>query len=128
AISGTKFSDAQQQARFFDRVLERIRTLPGVVSAGVIDDLPLSGNGSHQPIVAEGQPVLPMSDQPEVDVRVTTPGYMSGLRVPVLRGRDLDDTDVAGRPPTTVISSSLAKQCWPNESPIGKHISLTFFP
>jgi len=128
AISGTKFSDAAQQARFFDRMLERTRTLPGVVSAGVIDDLPLSGNGSHQPIAVEGKPVVPMSEQPEVDVRVISPGYMSALRVPVLRGRDLDDTDVSGRPPSTVISASLAKQFWPNEDPIGKHISLTFFP
>jgi len=46
----------------------------------------------------------------------------------VLRGRDLDDTDIAGRPPTTVISASLARQFWPHENPIGKHISLTFFP
>ncbi len=128
AISGTKFSDAVQQARFFDRVLERTRTLPGVVSAGVIDDLPLNGNGSHQPIAVEGQPVVPMSEQPEVDVRAVTPGYMSALRVPVLRGRDVDDTDIAGRPPATVISASLAKQFWPHENPIGKHISLTFFP
>jgi predicted permease len=128
ATSGTKFSDATQQSRFFDRVLERTRTLPGVVSAGVIDDLPLNGNGSHQPIAVEGQPVVPMSEQPEVDVRVISPGYMSALRVPVLRGRDLDDTDIAGRPQTTVISASLAKQFWPHENPIGKHISLTFFP
>jgi predicted permease len=128
AISGMKFSDAAQQSRFFDRVLERTRTLPGVVSAGVIDDLPLNGNGSHQPIAVEGQPVVPMSEQPEVDVRAITPGYMGALRVPVLRGRDLDDTDIAGRPQTTVISASLAKQFWPHENPIGKHISLTFFP
>jgi predicted permease len=128
AISATKFPDSAQQARFCDRALERTRTLPGVVSAGVIDDLPLSGNGSHQPIAVEGQPVKPMSEQPEVDVRAISPGYMSALRVPLLRGRDLDDTDVAGRPPTTLISASLAKQFWPNEDPIGKHISLTFFP
>jgi len=128
AISGTKFSDAVQQARFFDQVLGRTRTLPGVVSAGVIDDLPLNGNGSHQPIAVEGQRVVPMSEQPEVDVRAITPGYMGALRVPVLRGRDLDDTDIAGRPPTTVISASLARQFWPHENPIGKHISLTFFP
>jgi hypothetical protein len=44
-----------------------------------------------------------------------------------LRGRDFDETDVAGRPPSTLISASLAKQFWPNENPIGKHITLTFF-
>jgi ABC-type antimicrobial peptide transport system permease subunit len=45
-----------------------------------------------------------------------------------VRGRDFDATDVAGRPPAILISASLARQFWPNEDPIGKHITLTFFP
>jgi putative ABC transport system permease protein len=94
----------------------------------VIDDAPFTGGGSHQPVAAEGHPVLPMSEQPEVDVRLVSAGYMNALRIPVLRGRDFDSSDVAGRPPTTVISASMAKQFWPNEEPIGKHITLTFFP
>jgi predicted permease len=68
-----------------------------------------------------------MSEQPEVDVRVISSGYVSALHIPVLRGRDFDNTDVAGQPTTTVISASLAKQFWPNDDPIGKHITLTFF-
>jgi putative ABC transport system permease protein len=109
-------------------VLDRVRALPGVVSTGVIDDVPLNGNGSHQPIAVEGRPVLPMSEQPEVDVHLISAGYMSALRIPVVRGRDFDNTDVAGRPPTILISASLARQFWPNEDAIGKHITLTFFP
>jgi len=69
-----------------------------------------------------------MSEQPEVDVRLITAGYMSALRIPILRGRDFDNGDVSGRPATTLISASLAKQFWPGEDPIGKHITLTFFP
>ncbi len=128
AISRAKFSAASQQISFFERVLERIRALPGVVAAGVIDDAPLSGDGSHQPIAVEGRPVVPMSEQPEVDVRLISAGYMNALRIPVLRGRDFNNTDVAGRPDSTLISASLAKEFWPGEDPIGKHISLTFFP
>jgi len=128
AVSSAKFQEPRQQIDFFERVLERIRALPGVVSAGLIDDIPFSGGGSHQPVAAEGHPVVPMSEQPEVDVRLISAGYMSALRTPVLRGRDFNSSDVAGRPPTTVISASMAKQFWPNEDPIGKHITLTFFP
>jgi predicted permease len=69
-----------------------------------------------------------MSEQPEVDVAVITAGYMGTLRIPVLRGRDFDDRDVAGQPPTILISQSLARQFWPNEDPIGKHITLSFLP
>lgn len=127
-ISRGKFSTATEQISFFERTLERIRALPSVTAAGVIDDVPLGGGGSHQPIAVEGRPVVPMSEQPEVDVRRISAGYLSALQIPVLRGRDLDTSDVAGRPSTILISASLAKQFWPGEDPIGKHITLTFFP
>jgi putative ABC transport system permease protein len=128
AVSRARFAQPQQQVSFFERVLERVRTLPGIVAAGVVDDIPLGGNGSHQPITAEGQPVVPMSEQPEVDVRVISAGYMSALRIPILRGRDFDNSDVAGRPATILVSASLARRFWRNEDAIGRHITLTFFP
>src|SRR5271169_1191312 len=127
-VSRAKFSSPQQQINFFDRVLQRTRTLPGIESAGVIDDLPLDNGGSHQPIAIEGRPVVPMSEQPEVDVRLISPGYMSALHVPILRGRDLSDTDSAGRPNVILISESMARQFWPGEDPLGKRLTLTFYP
>jgi len=127
-VSRAKFSSPQQQINFFDRVLQRIRTLPGVESAGVIDDLPLDNSGSHQPVAIEGRPVVPMSEQPEVDVRLISPGYMTALHVPILRGRDLHDTDSAGRPYVILISESMARQFWPGDNPIGKRLTLTFYP
>src|SRR4051812_59335 len=128
AVSRSKFSQPQEQLSFFQRVLERVRSLPGVVSAGLIDDVPFSGNGSHQPIAVEGRPVVPASEQPEVDVGIISAGYVSAMRIPVLRGRDFTDSDVEGRPAAVLISASLAKQFWPNQNPIGKHITLSFFP
>lgn len=128
AISRAKFSTATQQISFFERALERIRALPGINAAAVIDDVPLGGGGSHQPIAVEGRPVVPMSEQPEVDVRRISTGYLNALRIPVLRGRDFDNGDVAGRPTIILVSASLAKQFWPGDNPIGKHITLTFFP
>jgi predicted permease len=94
----------------------------------VIDSLPLGDGGSHQPFSIEGRPVLPMSEQPEVDVRLISPGYLHAMRVPIVRGRDLSDADAAGRPGATLISEALAHRFWPNEDPIGKHLTLTFFP
>ena len=128
AISRAKFSSAREQISFFERVLDRVHTLPGVVAAGVVDDIPLGGGGSHQPISVEGRAVVPMAEQPEVDVRMISAGYMNALRIPLLRGRDFNASDIAGRPATVLISASLAKQFWPHEDPVGKHITLTFFP
>lgn len=127
-VSRAKFPQPAQQIAFFDQVLQKVRTLPGVEAAGVIDDIPLDNGGSHQPIAIEGRPTVPMSEQPEVDVRLTSPGYMSAMRIPILRGRDLNDTDLAGRPAAVLISESMARQFWPGEDPLGKRLTMTFFP
>jgi predicted permease len=128
AVAGSHFPQPMQEVSFFDRILERVRALPGVVAAGAINNIPLGQNGSHQPIAVEGRPVVPMSEQPEVDVSVITAGYTSALHIPILRGRDFNGSDVAGRPAAILISQSLARQFWPNDDPIGKQITLTFFP
>jgi len=127
-VPSTRFPTPLQQSNFFNDVLQRVRALPGVESTGVIDSLPLTGGGSIQPIVIEGRPAQQMSDQPEVAVRIISPGYIHALRIPLLRGRDFNDTDAAGRPATILISESMAKRFWPNENPIGKHLTTTFFP
>jgi putative ABC transport system permease protein len=127
-VPRTKYASPLQQVQFFDATLSRVRALPGVESAGVIDDLPLSGDGSHQPIAIEGRPVVPMSDQPEVDVRLISSGYLPALRVPLRRGRDLSASDTADRPAVVLISEAMAHRFWPNEDPLGKHLTLTFFP
>src|SRR5438552_2216275 len=126
SIPSTKFSEPMQQVRYFERVLDQVRGLPGVQSAGLIDSLPLSG-GSHQPVSVEGRPVVPMADQPEVDVRLISPGYVSAMHIALLSGRDIDQSDVQGRPGAVLISQSFAKLFWPNENPIGKHLTLYFF-
>jgi predicted permease len=128
-VPADRFSSPAGQVNFFQEVLQRVRALPGVDSAGVIDSLPLSSDGgSHQPFSIEGRPVLPMSEQPEVDVRLISPGYLKTMHVPVARGRDLSDADSAGRPGAALISDALARRFWPNEDPLGKHITLTFSP
>jgi predicted permease len=128
AVSRAKFAEPQAQIQFFDQVLQKIRALPGVESAGVIDDVPLDNGGSHQPIQIEGQPVVAMADQPEVDVRLTTPGYMHSMHIPILKGRDFNDQDIVGRPGSILISQSMGQRFWPGEDPIGKRLTLTFAP
>jgi predicted permease len=122
-----QFATPVEESQFFDQVLARVRALPGVESAGAIDDLPLAG-GSNQPVAVEGRPVVPMSEQPEVSVRVVTPGYIKTMRVPLLEGRNISESDSASSNPVVVISKSMANQFWPNESAIGHHLKLTFFP
>jgi putative ABC transport system permease protein len=125
AISDTNYPSADLQTNFFKNVLERVRALPGIESAGAVSSLPFQG-GSTQPVIAEGQPVVPMADQPEVAVRLISPGYRSTMRIPLEQGRDLTDADKANSQPVILVSDAFAKRFWPHENPIGKHVTLTF--
>src|SRR5580658_1275351 len=95
-VSAARFAGPAEEISFLDQVMGRVRALPGVESAGVIDDLPLSGEGgSNQPIQIEGQPVVAMADQPEVSVRVISPTMIHVLHIPLISGRELSDSDTA---------------------------------
>jgi len=127
-VPRNKYSRPIDEIAFFDQVLAKVRALPGVASAALIDDLPLNGEGSHQPVAIEGAPVQAMSDQPEVDTRYITPGYLSTMHIPLRRGRDLSAADAPDRPGVALISESMAKRFWPNQNPIGRHLTMTFSP
>lgn len=128
ALGATKFQTPEQEIAFYDRLLQRVRALPGVQAAGAIDSLPTDEqNGSIQPVQFEGHPVVAMADQPEVHVRMMTPGYRDAMRIPLLEGRDISDADAMSTPQVALVSESLAKRFWPNQDPVGKHATLTFF-
>jgi putative ABC transport system permease protein len=119
SLPETRYAEPAQTTAFFMTALQRLRALPGVETAGAIDDLPLMG-GSVQPIVLEGRPELLPKDQPTVEVRKITPGYLRAMAIPVLRGRDVTETDREA----LLVSRSAAKLLWGDEDRIGRRISL----
>lgn len=126
-LSEAKYNEPHKQVAFYRQVLEHVRALPGVDSAGAISALPLTG-GSTQPFSIEGQPALPMAEQPEVAVREISAGYLRSMHVPLLSGREITGADNADRPAVVLVSESFAKRFWPHENPLGKHLTLTFYP
>ena len=126
-VAANEFTSEDQQVQFYDQVLRRVRALPGVQYAGLTDDLPLEG-GSMQPVAVEGQPVVEMAHQPEVSVRLLSPQLMKAIGIPILRGREFTDADSSTSAPVVLVSESMARQFWPNQDPIGKRLTLTFFP
>jgi putative ABC transport system permease protein len=127
-VTPTRFASPGEEVSYLDQAMARVRALPGVESTAVIDDLPLSGGGSNQPIQIEGQPIFAMADQPEVSVRVMSPAIMHVLRIPLISGRELSESDTADAPGVVLISQALANRFWPNENPLGKRLTLTFSP
>jgi putative ABC transport system permease protein len=127
-IPQTKYSDAGQKSRVFDAVVKRVRALPGVESVGGTDTLPLTGNEDHWPIAIGGRPAEATSEQPEVETSLVSPSYLQTMRLPLLKGRFLNDSDRAGTQPVIVISQAMAKQFWSHENPLGKHLTAVFAP
>jgi putative ABC transport system permease protein len=119
--------EAVKMAAFYNQVIRNVRVLPGVESAGLIDGLPLTG-GSNQPFVIEGRPAALFAQQPNVPVRSISPGYLHTMRISLIKGRDISDSDTADRPHVVLISESMAKRFWPGEDPIGKRLTLSFSP
>jgi putative ABC transport system permease protein len=118
-LAATRYPMPAQRVSFFDTTLQRVRALPGVEAAGTIDSVPFVG-GSVQPIVLEGHAELLPRDQPTVQVRQITPGYLRTMRIPLLRGRDVSDSDVE----VLLVSRGAAKLLWGTDDPIGRRVTL----
>jgi putative ABC transport system permease protein len=127
SVPPTKYATPEAEITAVQETLRRVQAVPGVEVASAIDSLPLDGGGSTQPIAIEGRPALAMADQPEVGVRMITPGYVKALRLRLLRGRDITDAD-RGKVGPVLVSESMAKRFWPNEDAIGHRLTLTFSP
>lgn len=104
-------------------LLEGVRALPGVVDAGTINLLPLSGIGSCQPVIIGNRP--PLSGSPPcAEARRSSPGYFRAMGLPLLSGRLFDTRDTEERPRVVVINSAMAHRFFPGEDPLGRRIAV----
>lgn len=123
SVAGSKEEDAGRREIFYRQLIERVRSLPGVESAGAINHLPLAGDSWGWPFVIEGRPKPRPGETPGGVYRMVTPGYFQTMRLPLLRGRDVTETDNATAPGVVIINERAAQEYWPGEDPIGKRIS-----
>ncbi len=104
------------------RALERVRTLPGVETAGIGDGVPFAGSYSDNVVRADGRapsPGDPVFDPAENGV---TPGYFAAMGIPVRRGRVIDERDTPTSPLVVVVDQRLADELWPGRDPIGQRV------
>jgi predicted permease len=112
-----RYPAAGQRLAFFEAALQRIRALPGVVAAGTIDDLPFA-DGESQPLGPEGY--APQQNPVAVQVRQISPGYLRAMGIPVLRGRDVLDSDAD----VLLVSQAAAQLYWGADDAIGRRATL----
>ena len=122
-ILGTEETAAGRTGPFYQQVLQRVRTIPGVQSASAINHLPLAGDQWGFPFHVEGHPLERPGESPVATYRAVFPGYFNTMRIPVLNGRDFTEADNRSVPDAVVINDYMARGYWPGEDPIGKRIT-----
>ncbi len=117
---GLRTRDARRV--FYSAVFERISALPGVLSVGAIQHLPLSGGSWGTEIDIEGQPLAAGARPRMVGWRVINEGYFASMRIPLRRGRTFESRDMPGAAPVILVNEALASRYWPAEDPLGRRI------
>ena len=117
-----KYPDTARRVAFFNELLRRVETLPGVESAAVASNLPLTYHGDSMPIGIEGRADPPPDQMPDVIYRTISPGYFGTMGTPIVQGRDFTAQDNADSVRVVIISEKTARHFWPGENPIGKRL------
>jgi predicted permease len=118
-----KYTEANRQVEFFDRLEERVAALPGVSGTGTVDVLPLqSGNTTR--FTVEGDPVPPPGQEIEANIRVISESYFQTLGVPIIAGRMFDDRDTATTQGngSVIIGKTAADKIFAGRDPVGRKL------
>ena len=125
SVSGSNESPIERRTVFYRQLLERVRALPGVQSAGAINHLPLAGDLWGWDFTIDGRPTPRPGESPQAAYRVAMPGYFEAMRLPVLRGRAIAESDDARAPGVVLINERAAAEYWPGQDPLGTRVSFT---
>jgi len=130
------YPDGAPVQKFFVQLMERVKTVPGVQSAGAISEMPLTDNSTSGSVFFEN---TPLSDLPraqtvgnfpymEIDQHAATPDYFQAMQIPLVRGRFFTAADNADAPLVAVVDANMAQRFWPHGDAIGQHIAIDTVP
>lgn len=117
------YTTPAQTAAFYQQLVERVKTLPGVESSGTINHTPLSGFGMIAFIDIEGHPPLdPKNDRP-LGIGSVSREYFRTMKIPLISGRNYDDRDTADGPKVAIVNQAFARRFFAGDDPLGKRVS-----
>ncbi len=126
-LPSVSYREDGQIIGFFDRLFERIDSLPGVQAAGGVSFLPLNGLGSATGFFIEGQEKPRAGEEPVSEVKVVTNDYFRAMGIPLLRGRLFDGRDTAPKTRRVIVTESLVKKYFGGRDPLGQRIVLGWY-
>jgi putative ABC transport system permease protein len=130
------YPDGPPVQKFFAQLMEKVKTVPGVQSAGAVSLMPLTDSYSSGSVYFESTPLTdlpryqPVGNLPytEIDQRAATAGYFEAMQIPLVRGRMLREGDDASAPLVAVVDTDFANRFWPNGDVIGQHVAIDTIP
>jgi predicted permease len=120
-LPSTRYPAMPDRVRFMRSLLDSVRALPGVVSAGVSNMLPLSGEGANNLLSLEGA-IVPIMERPLADTRGVNADYFRTMDIPLRQGRIFAESD--GERRLAVVSALTADRLWPGQNPLGKRFKI----
>jgi predicted permease len=124
SLPDVRYPKATQQVAFMERVMERVRALPGVQAAGLVSTAPGQGWGGDHIMSVVEHPPLPKGQRLDIMMRGAEPGYFKAIGMRLLKGRYYTLDERLERANVVVIDEAAAKLCFPNEDPIGRHLRI----
>jgi putative ABC transport system permease protein len=121
-LPANKYPDGPLQWATHRQIVEKVRALPGVISASVVRAVPFGGNGSNVPFEVPGAPPVSAEDRPRVLLNFPDTRYFETMQIPLIRGRGFTEGDVPESQPVIVINRLFAERYWPNQDPIGRAV------
>jgi predicted permease len=126
-LQGGRYDEAGQ-ARFYEQLLDRIRTLPAVVSAAATNHLPLDRGDTNGGYELAGVMYGVNDPRPNAKKRIVSPDYFATLGIPLLHGRTFTPADRMGAPDVVIVSEAVAQRHWPGGGALGKRIRYSWGP
>ena len=122
SLPNARYGTPEQRVAFYDQLRHGIAALPGVEAVGGNVALPMTNNNWTGSFRVEGFTPAPNANGPWGDFRIVTPGYFSTMGIPILKGREFDETDVREGRKVAIVDEVLARKYWPGQDPIGKRV------
>jgi len=114
-----RYKDTDSRQRFYDQLLPRLRALPGVTHVAIVSDLPGLGSGRRE-VEIEHSAVDVKANRPQAAFIAQSPGYLDAIHLPLLLGRDFNDTDGTANSKSAILTRECADHFWPGQTAIGK--------
>jgi putative ABC transport system permease protein len=122
SLPAAEYVDGTRILQSLERIVDAARAVPGVTHAAVSSQVPMGPGGNGNGLIPEGKPFHPSSATPS-RLRIISPGYFETMRQPIREGRGFTNDDRRGVTKVTIVSETLARILWPNESAIGKRVA-----